>query len=444
VRRLNLAEVRSVRIEPAVQRRLHEVTFGGEHVFLDPGTLSAFAAESDAERPPVLPCAEPVFPPPRPSGGPSAVCLSITHTCNLACRYCYVRARSPAPATMSRETARGALSLLRPPGPWRIGFFGGEPMLAWDLLRDVVGLARDRAEREGARVRFSITTNGTLLTSERAEFLKTHGFSLIVSLDGPRELHDAERVTPDGEDSFDRVIAGLRAGDAAGLGASTTLRSTFPLERPELVARLEFLNELADEGLARAVSVEPAWPPTSVRGPVSFSALPSEYVAAASWTAGRMEAGHRTRFHHIEKALERILLMRPAGTECGAGFGYVEVSPSGEIHACHKAAGGVIGRVEKGVSEHRRAPWLENRWYARARCRECWARNVCGGGCRAEALSHVGSVARVWPVACAVKKAQVGAALYVAAACSREKLSAQLGPRTRRPRRGSLVPVAGA
>ena len=201
---------------------------------------------------------------------------------------------------------------------------------------------------------------------------------------------------------------------------------------------------------------------------VKSRSVDAEYVAAASWMAGRIEAGKRARFHHLEKALSRVLLMRPAGTECGAGFGYVEVSPSGEIHACHKAAGGAIGTatafnkdsqdvqdserqascvscpsllndVAVAVSERLRAPWLDNRWYSRRACRECWARNVCGGGCRAEALSHVGSVAEVWPVACAVKKAQVSAALYVAAACSREKLGAQLGARARQPRRRDIV-----
>ena len=99
----------------------------------------------------------------------------------------------------------------------------------------------------------------------------------------------------------------------------------------------------------------------------------------------------------------------------------------------------LLNDVAVAVSERLRAPWLDNRWYSRRACRECWARNVCGGGCRAEALSHVGSVAEVWPVACAVKKAQVSAALYVAAACSREKLGAQLGARARQPRRRDIV-----
>ena len=120
----------------------------------------------------------------------------------------------------------------------------------------------------------------------------------------------------------------------------------------------------------------------------------------------------------------------------------MEIAPTGEIHACHKAAGGAIGEVDTGISERLRARWLENRWYARLACRECWARNVCGGGCRAVALEHTGSLARTWPVACALKKAQVQAALYVAVKCSREKLAHYLEERAWRPRRAQMVPAA--
>ncbi len=361
---------------------------------------------------------------------------------------------------MTLETARKALDLLEPPGPWRVGFFGGEPLLAWDLVREATELARARADRLGTRVRFSITTNGTLLDEERARFLAEHGFSLIVSLDGPKELHDRERVyntnndaqdTQDGvrrehpvdpvhpclrgRGSFERVRRGLDAAAAAGLGARTTLRATFPLTRPALAERLEFLNALADSGLARAVSVEPAWPaPSDIRDGVQLGALPSEYLAAARWAVERLRAGRRVRYHHLQKALERVLLRRPAGTECGAGFGYLEVAPSGEIHACHKETGGAIGHVGSGVSERLRAPWRENRRYARRGCDACWARNVCGGGCRAESIEHTCDIARPWPVECAAKRLQVRAALYVAATAPRGSLEKMFERELRRAR----------
>ncbi len=365
---------------------------------------------------------------------------------------------------MTLETARKALDLLEPPGPWRVGFFGGEPLLAWDLVREVTELARARADRLGTRVRFSVTTNGTLLDEERARFLAGHGFSLIVSLDGPKELHDRERLTavpqrsqrtqslkgadevpssvnsvPSvasrcGNGSFEQVRRGLDAAAAAGLGARTTLRATFPLTRPALAERLEFLNGLADSGLARAVSVEPAWPAPSETGEgVQLGALPSEYLSAARWAVARLRAGRRVRYHHLQKALERVLLRRPAGTECGAGFGYLEVAPSGDIHACHKETGGAIGHVDSGVSERLRAPWRENRRYARRGCESCWARNVCGGGCRAESIEHTCDIARPWPVGCAAKRLQARAAPYVAATAPRGSLEKMFERQLRRP-----------
>ncbi|MHC4201076.1 MAG: radical SAM protein, partial [Planctomycetota bacterium] len=331
---------------PASSRRgnAREIRFGDARVFLDPGTLSAWAAEGPDEHAPVSSGLEREFPPPAGSKV-RAVVLSVTHGCNLACRYCYVRKHLSASVrsaggdgpTMSLETARKALALLEPPGPWRVGFFGGEPLLVWDLVREVTELARERADRFGARVRFSVTTNGTLLDEARARFLAERGFSLIVSLDGPQELHDRERITalpqrsqraqrrkdakevsssvnsvPSvasrcGNGSFEQVQRGLDAAAAAGLGARTTLRATFPLARPALAERLEFLNGLADSGLARAVSVEPAWPAPSdisdIREGVQLGALPGEYLAAARWAVARLEAGKRVRYHHLEKAL---------------------------------------------------------------------------------------------------------------------------------------------
>ncbi|MHC5054682.1 MAG: SPASM domain-containing protein, partial [Planctomycetota bacterium] len=125
---------------------------------------------------------------------------------------------------------------------------------------------------------------------------------------------------------------------------------------------------------------------------------------------------------HLTKALERVLLRRPAGSECGAGFGYVEVAPGGEIHACHKGAGGAIGHVDSGLSERLRAPWRENRWYMREGCARCWARNVCGGGCRAESVEHELVTTRPWAVACRAKRLQIRAALHVAATAAPDAL----------------------
>jgi uncharacterized protein len=426
-----------------------EIRFGGRRIFMDPSTLSAWAAEKSWERAPDSDGHEREF----PARGParlSAVCLSVTHGCNLACRYCYVRKAHPGggdtPTVMTRNVAARAIALLEGRGPWRVGFFGGEPLLAWDSIKESVDIARERANRFGAQVRFSITTNGTLVTPQRARYLAEAGFSIIFSLDGPKELHDHERPLVDGESagSYDLARKGLSILAEAGLGGRVTLRATFPLNQPQLRARLEYLNALCDDGLARSVSVEPAWPARHERS--DMTSLESEYLDAARWAEERLAAGKRVRYHHLTKALERILLRRPAGTECGAGFGYVEVASNGEIHACHKGVGDAIGHVDTGISERARAPWRENRWYGREGCARCWARNVCGGGCRAESVEHEFNTTRPWSVACRAKRLQVRAALHVAATAAPDTLRGLLRVgekrRTRKPQTEIPIPKA--
>jgi len=453
MRTLNLVPPRQSDLASASLGRraaCREVRFGGRRVFLDPRTLSAWAADTSWERAPVRAGHDPEFPT-RCAPRLGAICLSVTHGCNLACSYCYVRKAhsddGDTPTVMTREVAARAARLLQGTGPWRVGFFGGEPMLAWDSVMAGVEAARERADGADARVRFSITTNGTLVTPERARFLKGNGFSVILSLDGPKELHDRERRrSGDRSGSYDLARQGLETLAEAGLGERVTLRATFPLGHPRLRARLEHLNALADSGLARAVSVEPAWPAPRER--TDMTSLGGEYLDAARWAEGRLAAGRRVRFHHLTKALERILLRRPAGTECGAGFGYVEVSAGGEIHACHKGMGGAIGHVETGISERLRAPWRENRWYGREGCARCWARNVCGGGCRAESVDHERNIRIPWAVACRTRRLQVRAALHVAATAEPAALARMLGRETRRDtgkaRRSDASPRAQA
>ncbi|MHC5056711.1 MAG: radical SAM protein, partial [Planctomycetota bacterium] len=291
MRELNLVPPREGSPGPAPhvpRAACREVRFGGRRAFLDPRTLSAWAAEGPWERAPLTEGHEPEFPPPRATRL-GAICLSVTHGCNLACRYCYVRKAhvgergGDTPAAMPRDVVRRAIGLLGGPGPWRVGFFGGEPMLAWDIVEQGVDLARERASAEGARVRFSITTNGTMVTPQRARFLAKHGFSVIFSLDGPQGLHDRERrhahdLAGGRAGSYDLAREGLGLLAEAGLGERVTLRATFPMRCPDLRARLEHLNSLADEGLARSVSVEPAWPGRHERS--DMTSLEHEYLDA--------------------------------------------------------------------------------------------------------------------------------------------------------------------
>lgn len=368
--------------------RVRVFRFGGKRIAFDPDTLAVHELAAD-EAPPAKSLEVPQHPP----GGtprPSAICLALTRGCNLACDYCYVRGRGAPAETMSRETIARAFDLFGKPRRYlRVSFFGGEPLTAWSRLRWGVERGTALARATGSRVRFHVTTNGTLLSSERLAFLARYGFSMIFSIDGPPDLHDAHRKFEGGCGSYSRVAGALdMLADYPELAARTTLRATFLPGEAEMVRRLEHLNDLADRYALGAVSVEPAVGCGACADAGGFrpGEIARAIVAGARWCAARARNDDvdQVRFHFLSVTLRRLLERRPAGTECGAAFGYASVAPNGEVFACHKESHGPVGHVRTGLDEAARAKWRENRWYGAVKCRRCWARNLCGGGCRAE------------------------------------------------------------
>lgn len=366
---------------------------------------------------------------------PQMLVLLPTLACNLRCRYCFEApqngARQPlapaatggaggqsatddAGAVMGEEVIRAALRLL--PKDGQIGFFGGEPLLAWGAVRRTVELA-------GAR-RYSLTTNGTLLTRETAAFLDRHGFSLIVSVDGPAHLHDAARPQADGDGSYAAVARGLHV--LAGfpqLAARTTLRGTYDGQgrHAHLLQRVRHLNDLCRRYGMRNVSVEPAELAEGCgrggcggRGAAAVrpsEALFEEYADLAEWLAYERGAGRRAMFHHFDVRMLRLRTRRPAPSECGAGVGYCAVTPDGTLHACHRL-GCPVGNVREGIDLRLQQPWRDNRYYARSGCADCWLRNVCGGGCRSNSLL-AGDIRAPRPFGCWLTQTCVQCAAYL-------------------------------
>lgn len=384
---------------------------------------------------------------------PHMLVFNLTHRCNLACDYCFVQnyypqavdsrpktegnnspspqpspngrgnkgdglqptAYSLKPMTMPPAVALRALSLFAPRRDMQISFFGGEPLLAWETLVLTAEAAKALAAHSGLKARFHVTTNGTLLDEQKARWLAGNGFSMIVSLDGPPEIHDAyRRFAHDAAGSFDATMRGLEAVRRfPRLAMRTTLRGTFTADCVDLLKRVAFLNDLCDCGFAGNVSVEPAslvtegcaalpqGHPQALR-PCDMRRLRGEYDALADWWLERWRAGRKARFFHFAKMLERLEKRRPACSDCGAGWGYMCVNPAGELHACHRE-GNPIGDAWKGISEAARAEWLDNRYYARQKCPTCWARNICGGGCRKDSWDKSGDIRQPDALACAIR-----------------------------------------
>jgi uncharacterized protein len=318
---------------------------------------------------------------------------------------------------MSREIAAAALSMFPSDGrDLRIGFFGGEPLMQFDLLREIVKVVEDRAARENSRTMFHVTTNGTLVTGHIAAFLSEHCFSILVSCDGPQPIHDAAR----GKGNYAAMLRGLETLRDHGCSIRTVLRGTWsglPAEVPE---RLRALNRLCAEGLAAGVALEP------VAGASYGHTLDVEIHEACKWFHTQARWGSSPHWQYLEKTLSRILWQQFRPTECGAGRGYYTVGPTGWVYACHKQQNSDIGRIILGdcvIDDVLRAKWLDNRFCARRECSLCWARHVCGGSCRSESLEFCGGkIEQPHAGRCLLMRTIVAEALRLTATLPRETL----------------------
>ena len=330
---------------------------------------------------------------------------------------------------MDLETALAGVGLLVPrkydpqrsPGKaLSISFFGGEPLLRFSLMRQIVSSLEKLLPIPCS---FHVTTNGTLITPEVAGFLQEHNFSAIVSLDGSKTGHDHLRKYPTGKGSFDDVIQGLENLRQHGpsVSARTTLRGTFTadsLKVESLVDRLGFLNSLCDDGLGSHVSVEPVFLGESActdpqlanemtpdpNRPETHTFWEETYAATATWWLERLRARKSPRFHHYNAYMRRLRMGAANVSECGASKGYFSISPGGVIYACHRESNTKVGHIKHGGVDHElAAPWIDNRYYSRLKCPSCPFRNLCGGGCREMSAAAGLGVSMPFPAECAMK-----------------------------------------
>jgi uncharacterized protein len=351
-------------------------------------------------------------PPAAPNRGPlpwraNYLILWPTTRCNLRCDYCFARERAEEPQDMGLETALAFVGRFAGPRAPRIGWFGSEPLCNWPLIKEVA-----------ARVQpghVHITTNAVALASwPDAEIAALASLkpSLIVSLDGPEELHDAHRRDNEGAGSHRRVLAALRRLASAGLGRRITLRATYGPGETEVVRRLDALNNLAAEGLAAGVAVEPwSLPPRDPRQwtAADWEPLAEEMAPVGDWWAGRRREGKPARFSYLDKNMGRCQKHQPLWFQCGAGRGYLTAAPDGTLYACHRGGPTEVGTLEGGFDSRRRALWDQAPGAARPGCVACGLRFFCGGGCAYDTIQETGGLGAVAASACA--KAAVNARL---------------------------------
>jgi uncharacterized protein len=326
-----------------------------------------------------------------------AISLAIAQKCNLGCTYCYAQQGEfgGTAQNMARDAAERAVDLLvlgaAPGARLNLAFLGGEPMANRALLQETTRRAAAMAAERGVTLGFSITTNGTLLTAADADFFEEFGFAVTVSLDGARDVHDAQRPFKSGKGSFDRIMRNLAPMFEKQRRMQVTARVTVT---PRNMMLRETLDEFVDAGFF-TVGFSPLLRSPSGEGElerIDLEVMLGEMIDCGREFERRTIAGERYPFANMLNALREIERGTHRPYPCGAGAGYLGVSATGELSACHRFVGdadGAMGSLNEGIDQKRRADWLRDRHVHRQEpCTQCWARYLCGGGCHHEVIAR--------------------------------------------------------
>ncbi|MCL2531519.1 MAG: thioether cross-link-forming SCIFF peptide maturase [Oscillospiraceae bacterium] len=343
-----------------------------------------------------------------------ALCLHMAHACNLSCEYCFVRAWDKQ--LMSVDVGRAAIDfLLANSGPRRnldIDFFGGEPLLNWDVLKQLVTYARAKESETGKHFRFTLTTNGMLINDDVIDFCNREMSNVVLSLDGRKATHDRLRKTPCGQGCYDSVVPKFRRLVQARDGKGYYIRGTFTHHNTDFLQDILHMAELGFRELSlEPVVCDPAAPHALT--PDDLTRVLEEYEALALEMVNSDFS-----FYHYTLNLRHgpCYYKRTAG--CGVGTEYLAVTPAGEFYPCHQFVGSpefAMGNVYQGLSR----PDLRDNFatcnlHAKAECRSCWAKYFCAGGCPANAYHAAGSIHGIYKDGCALFKKRLECAIWLA------------------------------
>ena len=348
-----------------------------------------------------------------------ALCLHIAHDCNLACAYCFAdkgHYGDEGKKRMSPEVGKKAIDyVIRASGNRRnieIDFFGGEPLLGFDVVKEIVAYAEAEGKKHGKTFRFTITTNGILLSDEVKAYINEHMSNVVLSIDGKKETNDRMRVRLDGSGTYEAIVPKFQSLAESRGQDNYYVRGTYTAHN------LHFCDDvlhLADLGF-KQVSVEPAISAPDVPYALLEEHLPilfAEYEKLAEAMRQREAEGRGFNFFHFMIDIEGgpCAIKRISG--CGAGHEYLAVTPDGALYPCHQFVGEAdmcIGNVEDGITKPAmRDEFMHQNLYAHKACRECWAKFYCSGGCAAAAKKYGGG--EPFDLACQLEKKRVECAI---------------------------------
>ncbi|MBE6547158.1 MAG: thioether cross-link-forming SCIFF peptide maturase [Ruminococcaceae bacterium] len=359
------------------------------------------------------------------SGVVKALCLHIAHTCNLNCSYCFASQGKyhGDRAVMSFEVGKQALDfLIEHSGSRRnleVDFFGGEPLMNFQVVKDLVAYARERERETGKNFRFTLTTNGLLIDDDVIEFANRECANVVLSLDGRKEIHDRFRVDYAGKGSWERIVPKFQRLVEARGHKNYYMRGTFTHANPDFLKDIEEMLSLGFTEL----SMEPV-----VCAPDDPSALTEEdlpivleqYEKLAELMRKRHREGKPFTFYHYMIDLKGGPCIYKRISGCGSGTEYMAVTPWGDLYPCHQFVGEErfkLGNIWDGVDNTEiQDEFFACNVYTRPECKECWAKLYCSGGCAANAYHATGAVTGVYEYGCRLFRKRMECAIMLEAA----------------------------
>lgn len=326
--------------------------------------------------------------------------LCLTHDCNLACHYCYAGHKHAA--TMTRDTAAAALQLAIgeiQSGKMQLSFFGGEPLLQWDTLTWATQRAERLCDAAGIQLQRTVTTNGTLLSDERADWLAEHHFALGVSIDGDRDAHDSTRPRRGGGSSFDDTLAGL----LLAVPRFPNAEAIFVVDPANVDRVIEGTRYLAEQGV-RCISLNPNF--YAQWSQERLAVWEQQYALVADFFVQRFRAGHDLYVNFIDgKIITRLKDGFSCTDRCSFGEGEIAVAPSGRIYPCERLVGDdtgelCIGDVATGFDQLTRLKLIAGRGNHDPDCDTCALRDRCMNWCGCINHATTGDIAAVSGLVC--------------------------------------------
>ncbi len=352
-----------------------------------------------------------------------SMCMHLSHDCNLRCKYCfageglYHGERMHMPLNVACKAIDFLIENSGDRRNLEVDFFGGEPLMNFEVLKQTVEYAKKQAKLHNKEFKFTTTTNGILLTEEVSRYLNEEMDNVVLSLDGRKEINDAQRPTANGKGSFDLIVDKFRFFRSIRGDKSYFIRGTFTSANPDFANDVLEMTKLGFDQVSVEPVVLPSDHPLAIKPEQMSEILDNYEKLAVRYVEMRKKPETWFSFFHFVVELENGPCYKKRLVGCGAGSEYVAVTPDGSIYPCHQFAGEskyLLGNVFEGkLNEEVRDMYRNSSIFTKPVCQNCWAKYHCSGGCAANAIHYNGDINKPYAEACEMMKKRLECALYV-------------------------------